>query len=251
MKNFRILILAIGIHSIHSWCSNTFAQINSGSNGSDGAFNPTKDVVIDMASHPNGIYQYTSINIPAGVSVSFVPNANNKPVLWLVQGDCVIAGTVSVAGQNGLGTQGGMGGPGGWAGGNGGALRTAGSGPGGASLIDNFSRGEDGTFEYGNSFLIPLLGGSGGCGTGVFTGGAGGGGGALLIAASGTITINGGVSAVGGDGQFYPQSSGGGSESSGGGSGGAIRLVASRLEGNGVINAGGGNKGWYAGGWGE
>jgi hypothetical protein len=30
------------------------AQVNSGSNGSDGALNPTADLVIDMADHPDG-----------------------------------------------------------------------------------------------------------------------------------------------------------------------------------------------------
>ncbi len=39
----------------------TQAQVYSGSNGSDGAFNPTANVTIDMANHPNGIYQYTSV----------------------------------------------------------------------------------------------------------------------------------------------------------------------------------------------
>ena len=40
-----------------------WAQVNSGSNGSDGAFNPTTNIVINMADHPTGIYQYTSVNI--------------------------------------------------------------------------------------------------------------------------------------------------------------------------------------------
>ena len=62
------------------------AQVNSGSNGSDGEFHPTQDVTINMADHPDGIYQYTSVNIPAGVRVSFIPNAGNKSVVWLLQG---------------------------------------------------------------------------------------------------------------------------------------------------------------------
>ena len=66
------------------------AQVNSGSNGSDGAFNPTTNIVINMADHPNGIYQYTSVNIPTNVTVTFIPNANNTPVTWLLQGSCVI-----------------------------------------------------------------------------------------------------------------------------------------------------------------
>ncbi len=68
------------------------AQVNSGSDGSDGAFNPTQNVTIDMSLRPSGIYQYTSVNIPSGVAVTFTPNANNTPVVWLVQGDCVSMG---------------------------------------------------------------------------------------------------------------------------------------------------------------
>ena len=71
-----------------------FAQVNSGSDGHDGALNPTSNLVIDMADHPDGIYHYTSVNIPAGVTVSFIPNAGNKPVVWLVQGDCVSIGRI-------------------------------------------------------------------------------------------------------------------------------------------------------------
>ena len=65
-----------------------FAQVNSGSDGHDGALNPTGSLVINMADHPDGICHYTSVNIPAGVTATFIPNANNKPVVWLVQGDC-------------------------------------------------------------------------------------------------------------------------------------------------------------------
>ena len=107
------------------------AQVNSGSNGSDGAFNPSTNIVINMADHPNGIYQYTSVNIPSDVTVTFIPNANNMPVVWLVQSNVVINGIVSVSGQNGSVAQGGAGGPGGWRGGNGGPTGTSGYGPGG------------------------------------------------------------------------------------------------------------------------
>ncbi len=43
------------------------AQVNSGSDGHDGALNPTANLVIDMADHPDGIYHDTSVNIPVGV----------------------------------------------------------------------------------------------------------------------------------------------------------------------------------------
>ena len=69
------------------------AQVNSGSDGHDGAFNPTTATNVDMGDHPDGIYQYTEVNIPTNVTVTFIPNANNSPVVWLVQSNCVINGT--------------------------------------------------------------------------------------------------------------------------------------------------------------
>jgi hypothetical protein len=58
------------------------AQVNSGSDGHDGAFNPTAtNTVVDMADRPDGIYHYTEVNIPAGVVVSSIPDANNSPVV--------------------------------------------------------------------------------------------------------------------------------------------------------------------------
>src|SRR6266699_2497506 len=46
------------------FASAAFAQVNSGSDGRDGPLNPTTNIVVDMADHLDGIYQYTSINIP-------------------------------------------------------------------------------------------------------------------------------------------------------------------------------------------
>jgi hypothetical protein len=231
-------------------CVGARAQVNSGSNGSDGAFNPTTNTVINMADHPTGIYQYTSVNIPSGVTVTFIPNANNSPATWLVQGNVVISGTVSVSGMsygNGTGNDavGGAGGPGGWNGGNGGSGPSSGQGPGGGVGLLNTDGGNasyaglgavnnsslsPGSI-YGNKYIIPLIGGSGGGGTS--TSGGGGGGGAILIAASGAITVTGTVSANGGNG--------GGGRWSGSGSGGAIRLVASQILGTGGIHASGGS----------
>src|ERR1019366_3907662 len=191
------------------------AQVNSGSNGSDGAFNPTTNTVINMANHPNGIYQYTSVNIPTNVTVTFIPNANNSPVTWLVQGSCVISGTVDVSGQCDNGLVPGQGGSGGGAGGYGGqgtswlAHRGAGLGGGDAAQYNVNSIGGGGSYAtvgsssgaaagltYGNSFLLPLLGGSGG-GGGIGWGG-GGGGGAILIASDSSILVNGAINANGG-----------------------------------------------------
>src|SRR5262245_7914259 len=81
-----VLLLARSVHS----------QVNSGSDGRHGQLNPTADVVINMADQPDGIYQYTSVNIPAGVRVSFVRNARGTPVVWLVQNRCVINGAIDI-----------------------------------------------------------------------------------------------------------------------------------------------------------
>lgn len=168
-------------------CAGARAQVNSGSTGADGAFSPIANTVVNMADHPNGIYHYTSVNIPAGVTVSFIPNANNTPVVWLVQGNVVIGGTVDVSGQGVNNSVPGTGGPGGYRGGNaggngqgpggGGAGRvgdTAGSGGSYATLGSGSSPG----VTYGNSFLVPLLGGSGGGGS---SGGGTAGGGGVAV----------------------------------------------------------------------
>lgn len=239
------------------------AQVNSGSNGSDGAFNPTTSTNINMATHPNGIYQYTSVNIPSGVTVNFTPNVNNTPVVWLVQGDVVINGTVDVSGQseyNYGGPTGSGGGPGGWAGGNGGTFATSGLGLGGGSPAQFGGNGSFGSSGarltngagvqglpgvcYGNVFLLPLLGGSGGGGSTTGASFGAGGGGAILIASSGTITLNGMIYANGGntcisgsDGQYNGMVYIG----PGAGSGGAVRLVARTVSGGGQVSAAGGS----------
>ncbi len=233
-------------------------QVNSGSNGSDGALNPTSNIVINMADHPDGIYQYTSVNISNGVTVTFIPNANNTPVTWLVQSNCVINGTVDVSGQSADGEIRGVGGPGGWAGGSGGSNPSPGQGPGGGA-VSLLNVGGGGSFGsqgciggpgagsagqlYGNAFLLPLLGGSGGGGTSADSpGGGSGGGGAILIAASGFIQLNGSIHAYGGahDGINWTYG--------GPGSGGGVRLVTSNFTGNGVIRTDGGVGGCaYAG----
>jgi hypothetical protein len=219
--------------------ANANAQVNSGSNGSDGALdfssiNYTTNIVINMADHPNGIYQYTYVNIPANVTISFVPNANNTPVYWLVQNNVVINGTVDVSGKNNAGALGGPGGPGGYPGGSG-ASGTAGSpgyGPAGGSggtcgTQSEQATGGGGSYSYCNQFLIPLLGGSGGGGS---PNGGGGGGGALLIAAANSVIVNGSILANGGGGNGNCEGSGGG---------GAIRIVASQISGIGQVAANG------------
>lgn len=242
------------------------AQVDSASNGSDGAFNPTEDTVIDMADHSDGIYHYTSVNIPNGVTVTFIPNANNTPVIWLVQSNCVVSGSVNLSGQSALSWlqvgPGGEGGPGGYRGGNGGVAGTSGQGPGGGAAggcgepaafgahPTQWTGGQyvtlsDGSSPYGSQYLLPLIGGSGGGGgTNAISGncsggGGGGGGGAILIAASQNLELTGSIVSLGGSGAMVGCGYGSGTPG-GAGSGGSVRLVATRLSGNGAIIVSGG-----------
>lgn len=240
---------------------------NSGSSGADGAFNPTANTELQLP--PDGIFNFTDVNVPAGVTVTFKKNAANTPVYILASGNITVAGTISVS------AKGQPGGPGGYDGGVAGRMFAAGGpgkGPGGGYSGNyfggNYCRGGGGGYStpggggwcntyytgggatYGSANLLPLIGGSGGAGSSgtwssVGTNGAGGGG-ALLLAANGRINVTGALYADGASsysiGQF-----------GGSGSGGAIRLIASIIGGDGTIQARGGQSTDYVptGGYGR
>lgn len=233
---------------------------NSGSTGADGVLTPTANVTLTLPA--NGVFNFTTVNIPFGVTVRFARNAANTPVTMLATGNVTIAGTIDVSGAAGgdfggpvnpIDDNGGAGGPGGFDGGSGGKpllgrIGGAGLGPGGgrgATGSFNASGGGFGTAGqlgcgptpqagavYGTTALLPPIGGSGGgggvSGTTRRAAGGGGGGGAILVAASGTLTVNGTIVAVGGRGGSSLDGGAGG----GGGSGGAVRLVATTITGN-------------------
>jgi len=218
---------------------------DSGSTGADGAFSPTADT--GLAFPANGILNFTTLNIPAGVTVTVGPNPANGPAVILVQGDAVIDGVIDISGADGEGVGsapagfagglpldnvGGTGqGPGGSGGGTGGIVSNA-SGGNGGSYGSLGGTGKDNSANnrgpaYGSNSLQPLLGGSGGGGTGIVSPSrgyrGGGGGGAILIAVSGTLTLNGEIMAKGGDGEPSVRESRGTTEGpgAGGGSGAA------------------------------
>jgi hypothetical protein len=244
-----------------------------GANGSSGALHITADTSIDLAlaadglwsdsNTPNGIYDadqwaivfnYSSVTVDAGATLTFGNHPSRAPVVWLVSGDVTINGTVSLDGQEGqpspfLSEPG----PGGFRGGTATYLDNpiagAGFGPGGG--FQTASSGTSATYaadlslakSYGNASLIPLIGGSGGGADPQYTSsriGGGAGGGALLVACAGTITVNGEMQAHGGAGilDFLSPVT-----TTGGGSGGAIRLVCDTLAGTGILSAVGGNGG--------
>lgn len=238
--------------------------LTSDSDGSDGALDVTEDTTLQLP--PDGIFQYTTINVAQDATLRFARNLANTPVYLLASDDVTINGTIDVSGSDGTASAPGFGGPGGWDGGmpgqTGSSVPGHGQGPGGGRVGTNhnytFSSvsstwsgagsyggrakstyGNDNEgFIYGNELLLPLLGGSGGAGAATgdarVDGGGGGGGGAILIASDTKIELNGSLLARGGRGAAagnyggYPQ----------GGSGGAVRLVAPTVFGTGTIDAG-------------
>lgn len=140
-------VLVSAIAALFTAAPAAFA-FTSGSTGADGAFSPTVNTIVDLP--PSGIFNYTSVNIPTGVTVTFKKNTTNTPVIILASGNVTIAGTLSVNAVSGstnvgaaddgnLGDDGipGVGGPGGYDGGPGGKGPAgdagAGLGPGGGA----------------------------------------------------------------------------------------------------------------------
>lgn len=240
------------------------AQITIPSNGSDGPFSPVTDIEVDLtraipgtwsddntgANIGKGIYdkdqwavvfEYSSVTIPEGVTVSFKNHPSNPPVIWLVSGEVTIDGVLSLEGESEFDS--GLealnpnnGGPGGFRGGPSGPEgRGRGLGPGGARTNggDGVPVYRNGVFSYGNPQIVPLIGGSGGWGqpTGASVAGSGGGGG-LLIATPQNINLGGTIDCSGGDTHV--------NWSELRGSGGAIRLVANNVTGDGVLDCRGG-----------
>lgn len=233
MKLKGISLLAAVLGTLALTPSISHAGFVSGSTGADGDFAPTANSILQIPE--TGIFNFGTVNIPSGVTVSFKKNEKNTGVTILASGDVTIDGRITVDGSGGNYIIGGAGGPGGFDGGVGGVVNgngRRGQGPGGAAggtartnsadaggcgggggfsgagsvggAYDGTAPGGAGGPLYGNERILPLIGGSGGAGgggTNSYVGGAGGGaGGALLVASSGTITVNGTVSATGGGG---------------------------------------------------
>ena len=229
---------------------------DSGSSGADGALAPTVNTEVILP--PSGVLNYTNINIPTGVTVTFRKNATNTPVVLLVSGSATIAGTISLngkastdagaAGTGALGDDGvpGEGGPGGFGGGRGGQVGSTqaissggfGQGPGG---------GGPGYFQfcpnYGNNVNVGGGGGGfAGAGGGVSPSGCPAVQGGAAYGASSLLPLIGGSGGGGGGGGTSFQGSGGG------GGGGAILIaVTGTASITGAIAANGGISGSSAG----
>lgn len=228
---------------------------DSGSTGADGAFSPTVNTELQIPE--SGVFNFTTVNIPAGVTVTFKKNTTNTPVVMLASGNVTIAGTINLnatnsahvgaSGDGNLGDDGlpGIGGPGGYDGGRGGA---ANKGAGGTGLGPGGGSGGK-YFYYGNYYNYYLGGGGGGYN------GAGGNqpqfssGGGWAVGQGGTgygssqlLPLIGGSGGGGGTGGVSFPGSGGG------GGGGAILIAASgTVNVTGSISAYGGKSGSSSG----
>ena len=227
-------------------------NFDTGSDGRLGDVVITTNTTLDLPD--DGKLHFSSLTVDTGATLRFNRNPRNTPVFILSQSEVVINGTINLDGAAQIANAGGRGGPGGFDGGKPGFGPEVppghGYGPGGGhggpdNCTDSATTavgaghgtrrsGFSGSL-YGNSLLIPLVGGSGGGGVASNpNGGGGGGGGAVMIAANNRVAVNGSILARGGNG--------GGCIN--GGSGGAIRLVSFKVEGGGSLNAnGGGNAG--------
>src|SRR5437899_2949338 len=198
MKTNKLLVALLALFT--AGVESARAQFDSGSTGTVAlVVGPGLTVTNDLP--PDGKLHYTTITVGSNATLRFRKNALNTPVYLLAKGDVVIDGTIDVSGS-GTGTNayvGGAPGPGGFAGGEPGIMEQPGPpatispgtglGPGGGKDIFGW---RDGYYAFTNRYdltntgygyphLIPLVGGSGGCGASNSpAGGGGGGGGAIL-----------------------------------------------------------------------
>jgi len=260
MKNLNAMkIRSLVLAALVGSGMNTAFAFTSGSTGSDGAFSPTVNTQLQLP--PDGIFNFTTVNIPSGVTVTFQKNTTNTPVTFLASGDVTIAGNINLngspapavgaAGDGNIGDDSlpGIGGPGGFDGGRGGiggsgAPGSGGIGPGGAGPagLDNTSicGGAGGSYS--------TLGGFWGNQTNNVCASANGSraGSATLGNLYGTESLLPLIGGSGGSGGFPGSAFGGGG---GGGGGGAILIAASgTVNLTGSVSANGGRGGDTAGG---
>lgn len=116
----RLALLGTALAST-LWAA-TCTAYDSGSTGADGVFNPTTSQSLQLP--PDGVFNFTTVNIPTGVTITFIKNAANTPVTMLASGNVTVAGTINVSGSGSSATNvsgPGVSGPGGFNGGRGGA----------------------------------------------------------------------------------------------------------------------------------
>ncbi|OYY93512.1 MAG: hypothetical protein B7Y41_12215 [Hydrogenophilales bacterium 28-61-23] len=86
MRLLGCLYLALGVPAASAaWISD----------GSDGAFNPMASMTLDLPD--DGVFNFTSIDIPSNITVTFRKNALNTPVYLLATGTVNISGVIDIS----------------------------------------------------------------------------------------------------------------------------------------------------------
>jgi hypothetical protein len=80
----RIALCGVVLLATVFWAGVSFA-FDSGSTGADGPFAPTENTILQLPS--DGVFNFTTVDIPAGVTVTFSKNTTNTPVYILATGD--------------------------------------------------------------------------------------------------------------------------------------------------------------------
>ena len=229
IRHQRMLLLLLTLllfGAAHPTQAQTFI---SGSTGADGAFAPTGNLTVQVPA--GGVFNYTTVSIPANVTITYTKNARNTPITMLASGNVTINGAINISGGNGsaVSNGAGLGGVGGFDGGGGGGVNAFGT-----------------VTYYGSPGDGPGGGGGGQAsadGSGTILGGGGGGGFSAPGFAGAHHGYDGSTATDGAGGPFYGATSllqliggsgggGGGSVNTliaggGGGGGGAIVIASS------------------------
>ena len=118
MKRMGMIAAAVTIAAVGVVRGQT---LSSGSTGVDGALTLTTPgtVIFDPAAlgidvDGDNVFNFTTITVASGATLTFNRNAFNTPVYLLATGDVVITGKIDVSGRNRSGNSPGTGGPGGF-----------------------------------------------------------------------------------------------------------------------------------------
>ena len=110
LKRWAISLALISLLTCATLSAKAQNAFSSGSTGADGPFAPTASQTIIVPD--SGVFNFTTVNIPAGVTITFARNSSNKPVTILANGDVAISGTINIDGKSGNANgSGGAGGP--------------------------------------------------------------------------------------------------------------------------------------------
>src|SRR6266550_3832253 len=102
-----VLAVIFALGALPVWAQ----SFSSGSDGTDGPYTPSGapgTVIIFDPTQFHGsqvaanIFNFTTITIPAGVTVRLSGSVINAPVYWLAQGNVDIEGTIDLSGTNGI-----------------------------------------------------------------------------------------------------------------------------------------------------